>query len=459
MALQKDLTVGKPSQLVLQFSVPVILGNIFQQFYSMTDTIIVGKFVGTSALAAVGSTGMITFLILGFMWGLCAGFAVPIGQKFGAGDLPAMRLATGTAAVLSVVFTVLITAASMYWMRDLLTLLNTPDDIYEMAYDYVIVICAGFGAQMLYTMVATILRSLGNSRIPLIFLIISACLNIVLDLVFILCFHMGVAGAAWATVVSQGISGIACLIFIILKVPVLHLSARDLVPDRNLAGNELKLGLPMALQFSITAIGTLMVQSSLNLLGSTTVAAYTAAGKIEQLLEQLFTGLGITMSSYCAQNYGAGKLDRVRQGVKAANVQNALSAALASVGCLTFGKYLTYLFVSDGIAEIMPMVDLYLKCIAFFMIPLGMIFIFRNAMQGMGYSFLPMMGGVVELASRTVFAYVSAEYRSFLLVCLANPVTWLVTAIFLLVCYMIVMRRIRKKWTDRHNDKVEKASC
>ena len=446
MALQKDMTVGKPSRLVVQFTIPVILGNIFQQFYAMTDTIIVGKFVGTSALAAVGSTGTITFLILGFMWGLCAGFAVPIGQKFGAGDLPAMRRAAGTAAVLSALFPVLITAASMLSMRGLLALMNTPEDISGMAYDYVIVICAGFGAQMLYTMVATILRALGNSRIPLIFLIVSACLNIVLDLVFILCFSMGVAGAAWATVLSQGVSGVACLIFIICRVPVLHLSARDFVPDGGLMANELKMGLPMALQFSITAIGTLMVQSSLNLLGSTVVAAYTAAGKIEQLLEQLFTGLGVTMASYCAQNFGAGKLDRVRSGVKAASVQNAISAAAAGIGCLTFGKYLTYLFVSDGIAEIMPMVELYLRCIAFFMIPLGMIFIFRNALQGMGYSFLPMMGGVVELICRAVFAVVSGRQRSYLLVCLANPITWFITAVFLLVCYGKTMKVIRRKW-------------
>ena len=209
MAVQKDMTVGDPARLVLNFSIPVILGNIFQQFYSMTDSIIVGQYVGTKALAAVGSTGTITFLILGFTWGLCAGFIVPLGQRFGAGDMKGVKKAAGNAVTLSIIFAVIITALSVACMRWLLTIMNTPSDIFDMAYDYVIIICAGLGAQLLYTLLSTMLRALGNSRDPLILLIMSASLNIVLDLVFVISFNMGVAGAAWATVISQGAAGVA----------------------------------------------------------------------------------------------------------------------------------------------------------------------------------------------------------------------------------------------------------
>ena len=284
--MQQDMTAGSPAKAILMFTVPIFVGNVFQQFYSMVDTIIVGKFVGTTALAAVGSVGTIMFLIIGFMLGLTAGFTVLTAQRFGAGDMKGMRKTVGSAATLSVIMTVIMTTISMLGMKSLLKFMNTPSDIFADAYHYIMVICAGIFATVLYNLLASILRAIGNSQIPLYFLILSALLNVVLDLLLIIVFRMGAAGAAYATVISQGVSGVLCLIYIIKKIPELKLEKSDFQLNGHIAKVQIGIGIPMALQYSITAIGSMMVQSSLNVLGSGAVAAFTAANKIEQVLTQ-----------------------------------------------------------------------------------------------------------------------------------------------------------------------------
>ena len=286
--LQKDLTTENPGKIIFNFTLPIFIGNVFQQFYSMADTIIVGKFVGTKALAAVGSTGTIMFLINGFILGMTAGFTVLTAQKFGAGDMKAMRKTVGNAAILAIIMSLIMTVLGMMAMKPLLGIMKTPDDIFKDAYAYIMVICGGIAAQMLYNFLSSVLRALGNSKVPLYFLILAALLNIVLDMVFIIAFHMGAAGAAWATVISQGISGILCLLYIAKKVPALYLHREDWEIDKNLAGWQLKIGLPMAFQYSITAIGTIVVQSCLNILGSTAAAGFAAASKIEQVFTQAY---------------------------------------------------------------------------------------------------------------------------------------------------------------------------
>ena len=305
--MQTDMTMGKPFKMILNFTIPVFIGNIFQQFYSMVDAIIVGKFVGTKGLAAVGATGTITFLILGFLMGLTAGFTVLTSQKFGAGKMEEMRQTVGNAAVLSAIVSAIMTAVSMLGMRALLVFMHTPADIFDDAYTYIMIICGGIFAQVLYNILASILRALGNSRTPLYFLIISAVLNIILDLVFIIVFHWGAPGAAWATVISQGISGILCLLYIVKYVPELRLKKSDWKLRGNLVKSQISVGIPMGLQFSITAIGTMMVQSALNMLGSYHVAAFTAGNKIENIFTQAYVALGTAMATYNAQNIGAGK--------------------------------------------------------------------------------------------------------------------------------------------------------
>lgn len=444
-ALQKDMTSGNPGKIILNFTLPIFWGNVFQQFYNMADTMIVGKFVGTKALAAVGSTGTIMFLIIGFVIGMAAGFTVLTAQKFGAGDMKAMRQTVGGAAVLSAVISILLTALSMLFMKPLLQYMQTPSDIFSDAYAYIMIICAGISAQVLYNLLASILRALGNSKVPLYFLILSAGLNIILDLLLIIVFHMGVSGAAYATVISQGVSGLSCLFYIVKKMPVLHLEKEDWRPKGYLLKTQLAVGFPMALQYSITAIGTMMVQTSLNLLGSTAVAAFTAANKIEMLVTQVYTALGTTMATYCAQNMGAGKIQRIRQGFRAAMIQASVYSVVAAALIMTVGKYMIYLFLSGDVTEIMSSVDIYLKCIGGLFIPLAVVNLFRNGIQGMGYGILPMTAGIVELASRGVVAVIAARHRSFVGVCMASPTAWLFAGIFLLVVYYYIIRQQSQK--------------
>ena len=418
-AVQQDMTSGKPMKIIINFTLPIFIGNVFQQFYNMADAVIVGKFVGTGALAAVGSTGTIMFLIYGFVVGMTAGFTVLTAQKFGAGDMYAMRRTVAGASILSLIIGAVLTAAFMILMKPWLTVMNTPEDIFADAYAYIMIISGGILAQMLYNLLASILRALGNSKVPLYFLILSALLNIVLDLVLIIVFHMGAAGVA--TVISQGVSGLLCLVYIIKKVPMLRMSREDWHPSGMLLKTQIRIGIPMALQYSITAIGTMMVQSSLNILGSTLVAAYTAAGKIEQVVTQAYVAMGTTMATYGAQNMGAGNVPRIRQGFKACTVIGIVYAVVSAALVMTVGKYMTYLFVSEDVGVIMDSVNIYLWCVGIFFIPLAVVNIYRNGIQGLGYGLLPMMAGVAELVGRGVVAVIAAGRKSYLGVCLASP--------------------------------------
>ena len=443
--VQNDMTTGNPMKIILNFTLPIFLGNVFQQFYNMADAVIVGKFVGNKALAAVGSTGTIMFLIYGFVVGMTAGFTVPTAQKFGAGDMKGMRRTVAGAGVLSLVVGALLTMLFMLFMKPLLTLMNTPSDIFKDAYGYIMIISGGILAQMLYNLLSSILRAIGNSKIPLYFLIISALLNILLDLLFIVGFHMGAAGAAVATIIAQGVSGILCLIYIIAKIPVLHLNRNDLHAGKDVYGIQLKIGLPMALQYSITAIGSMMVQSSLNILGSTLVAAFTAAGKIEQVVTQAYVAMGTTMATYSAQNMGAGSVKRIREGFRANTIIGIIYSLVAAAFVMTVGKYMTYLFVSEDVDLIMNSVDIYLKCIGLFFIPLTVVNIYRNGIQGLGYGLLPMMAGVAELIGRGIVAVIAGNMRSYTGVCLPGPAAWVLAGGLLLVMYFYIMNVHMKK--------------
>ena len=436
---QNDMTVGNPMKIILGFTLPIFIGNVFQQFYNMADAVIVGKFVGNKALAAVGSTGTIMFLIYGFVVGMTAGFTVLTAQKFGAGDMKGMRKTVAGAGILSFVVGALLTILFMVFMKPLLILMNTPSDIFADAYSYIMIVSGGILAQMLYNLLSSILRALGNSKLPLVFLIISALLNIVLDLVFIVGFGRGAKGAAVATVIAQGVSGILCLFYIIAKIPILHLKREDLDVGSTIYKNQLRIGVPMALQYSITAIGTMMVQSSLNILGSTLVAAYTAAGKIEQVVTQAYVAMGTTMATYAAQNMGAGSVKRIREGFKACTVIGVVYSFVAAGFIMTVGKYMTYLFVSEDVDIIMNSVDIYLKCIGIFFIPLAVVNIYRNGIQGLGYGLLPMMAGVAELIGRGVVAVIAGAKRSYPGVCLAGPAAWVLAGGLLIVMYYFIM--------------------
>lgn len=442
--MQKDMTAGSPAKAIVGFTIPVLIGNIFQQFYSMVDTIIVGKFVGTKALAAVGSVGTINFLIIGFMLGLTAGFTVLTAQRYGAGDMKNMRRTVGSAAVLSLMVTVVMTMISMLGMHGLLKFMHTPEDIFADAYQYIMIICGGIFATVLYNLLASVLRALGNSQVPLYFLILSALLNVLLDLLFIIVFQWEAAGAAYATVISQGVSGVLCLVYIAKKMPELRLEKDDFRLSAHIVKMQVGIGIPMALQYSITAIGTMMVQSALNMLGSMAVAAFTAASKVEQIATQAYVALGTTMATYCAQNMGAGKIDRIRKGFRASTWIGVVYSLVFGLLTAFFGKYLTYLFVSSDVQTLMGQVDIYLKCASLFFIALTIVNVYRNGIQGMGYGVLPMMAGVAELLGRGIVALAAGMNKSYLLACLASPVAWVFAGVLLLFMYHIVMKQQEK---------------
>lgn len=440
--MELDMTKGSPSKLIAKFIIPIIIGNIFQQLYSMVDTIIVGRFVGVDALAAVGATGSIMFLILGFTQGLTTGFTVMTAQRFGAGDREGMRKSIGSAAILSVFVTIVMTVFSMGFMNTLLTWMNTPEDIFYMAKQYIMIICAGICCNVLYNLLASILRAIGNSVVPLVLLVISSVINVVLDYVLIVYGHMGVAGAAYATIISQGISGVLCLVYIMRSVPALHIEKHHWKLEGQCVRNQLTVGIPMALQFSITAVGTILVQTALNLLGSTVVAAYSVSCKVEQLVTQPFAAMGVTMATYAAQNRGINDLERIRKGVKVANIMSAVYAVIIYGVVYLMLPYAIRLFITEDIEMVYGYARTYIIICGAFFIPLGMIFIFRNALQGCGFGFLPMMGGVVELLSRCVAAFVAASLLSYEGVCFANASAWLTAGIFLWIVYRIVMKKM-----------------
>lgn len=441
--MEKDMTVGKPGRVILDFTIPVFAGNVFQQIYNMADTIIVGRFVGNEALAAVGACGTLLFLIVGFLIGTTAGFSVVTSRYYGAGDLVNMRRSVVSASVLALIVSVILTAVSLAGMETILHWMHTPENMYTPAYQYMIIMSAGIAAQMLYNLLASILRAIGDSRRPLYFLILAAALNIVLDLVFILVFHLGTAGAALATVVSQGVSGVLCLVYIVWKVPVLHLRRSDLKMDWNLAGWQSRIGFPMAFQYSITGIGIIVVQSALNMLGSVAAAGFAAASKIEQIVLQAYAALGTTMATYCAQNHGAGKLDRIRSGFRYANKIGCIYAVVTGILVFFAGKYMTVLFVAEDLAKITVYVDTYLKCAGVAFIPLVFVNVYRNGLQGMGYAFLPMLAGIAELVGRSSMAIVASYQGSYPGVCLASPAAWVLAGGLLIVMYRWIRRRER----------------
>ena len=445
----KDMTQGEPFQLILWFSVPLLLGNIFQQFYSMVDTIIVGKVLGTQALAAVGTTGPLNFLVLGFASGITSGFAVLVAQRFGAGDNSGMKKAVAAAVELVLGFTIVLTLAATLGAKGLLHMINTPDDIFQEAYEYIVVIFGGMFTMMLYNILACFLRAVGDSKTPLYFLIVSSVLNVVLDLLCIITFDMGVAGAAWATVISQGISGVLCFIYMMKKYPMMHLSKADFKAEKWMYGRHLFIGLPMAFQFSITAIGTVILQGALNLFGSAAIAAYTAACKVESLVTQPAVSFGVTMANYSGQNLGADRVDRIKEGVTKCSVLTLLFAVFASLVLLLFGEPLTKLFLDGNQTEVIETAMIYLRLCAMFFPFLNLIFVYRNMLQGVGKSFMPLMAGVFELIARAVVSFTLPGILGFTGICLAGPIAWMAAAIPLGITYFIEIKKMMNDWRLR----------
>ncbi len=440
----KDLTVGSPMKLILGFAFPMFLGLLFQQFYSLVDTMIVGKYLGVDPFAGVGSTGSLNFIVIGFCMGLCSGFSVPISQSFGAKDFPLLRKMVTNSVWLCTFFSVVITTLMLLFCRPILTWMNTPENIFEYAYIYIFIIFAGIPCTILYNMTAAILRALGDSKSPIIFLAISSAINIGLDLLLIIVFRMGVDGAALATVVSQGVSGVISIIYIKKKFDILAMEKGDWKLERHLAGKLTGVGIPMGLQYSITGIGSVILQTAVNGLGSIYVASMTAGSKINIFLACPFDALGQTMAPYAGQNIGARKLDRVGKGLRAACIIGFIVSGLMVIVVKLFGDQLTMLFLDEKDPVIMQNSTQFLIIVSAFYCLLTLVNTVRFTIQGMGFSSLAIIAGVMEMIARGIAGMLLVPAFGYLGACYSSPLAWLLADAFLIPAFFLCKRKVAR---------------
>lgn len=443
--MTKDMTQGSPMKLILGFSVPILFGALFQQFYNIVDTVIVGRTLGVDSLAAVGATGSVCFLTIGFCIGVCSGFSIPLSHKFGAGDYAGLRKYAANSIWLSAAFSVLLTALTVLLCHNVLTWMRTPEDIIGGAYDYLIVIFWGIPTVFLYNMAAGMIRSLGDSKTPVFFLILSSFLNIGLDLFFILKLNMGVAGAAWATVLSQAISGAACLFYMVKKFEILHIQKEEWKPELRLMSVLCGMGLPMGLQYSITAVGSVILQSATNTLGSMAVAAVTAGSRITGFLACPFDAMGTTMATYGGQNVGAGKLERIGAGLKECIKLGIGYSAIAFLFTICFGKTMALLFLDAGETAIIGDVQRYLIYNTTAYCFLALVNIIRFLIQGMGFPKFAILAGVLEMGARTLVAFALVPRIGFSGTCLGNPAAWIFADAFLIPAYFHVKKVLQRR--------------
>ena len=436
----KDMTVGKPLPLIIFYSVPLLLGNLFQQMYNMVDTIIVGRLLGTDALAAVGNTGPMNFLVLGFAYGVTSGFAVITAQRFGAHDEKGLRWSVAMNIMLNVAIGVAITVLSCALTMPILRAINTPQEIIGQSFVYIFIIYLGLGAMILYNASACILRAVGDSRSPLILLIFSSLLNIVLDLVLIIYGKMGVAGAALATVISQLVAGIGSAVWIWVRYPFLRVTRKDFVWDAYFAIQHLRIGLNMAFQFSITAIGVIVLQGALNVFGAAKIAGYTAAQKVEQLVTVAAQTFGVTMANYGGQNWGANRIDRIKDGTNKAVILTLIFSFIALAMAWLLSDQMAGMFISGSQPEVLGAARTYLQVCGTFFPVLFLLFIYRNVLQSIGMGFWPLMGGVFELIARILVAFVLPQFIGYAGICFAGPVAWIFATLPLGIAYYRIMR-------------------
>ena len=448
--MSKDLTQSKPFRVLLQFSLPVIAGNLFQLFYTLADTVIVGRTLGAQALAAVGSTTIVIYFVLCFVQGFTGGFGICLAQRFGARDVPGQRSSAAVSWLLSAGFAVVITVLFCALAHPILGWMRTPEDIYAEAYSYMFVVLLGTGATVFYNMISNMLRSLGDSRTPLFFLIFSALLNVVLDLVFILPLNMGVAGAAWATVLSQLLSAVLCTIVGMRNFDVLRTRRADFADWRRAAAKHLAVGFPMGFQMSVMCIGQLAMQTGVNSLGAGAVAGYTAATKVDQLSVLMNNAFGIALSSYVAQNYGAGQYRRIGEGVRACLAQTEVCNVLMCALLLGCRHLVVPLFLDSPTAEVIRYSDGYLFAVCPFYVILGLLMVFRTAIQSMGNSRTPFEACVIELVMRILgsvgLAALLAPYGlSYTGICLSHTLAWLGATALLMPVYFRQMKALPKE--------------
>lgn len=446
--MERELTTGNVLSKITRFSIPILLGNVLQQLYNIIDSIIVGQFVGKDAFAAVGATGSINFLIIGFVVGLSCGLCIPIAQYFGAGKYVEMRKMIAAATYVSIVIGLVITVGTTFGAYQMLMWMKTPENIIREAHTFIFIIFLGIPATLLYNLPANISRSLGDSKTPLYFLIISVFINIILDFIFVCGFSMGVEGTAIATVVSQAIGGILCILYMKKKYSILVYHKEEWVPNLALSKHSAGIGIPMGLQFSITAIGTVVLQSAVNVLGSDTVAAVNAAMKIQMVFVQPLEAIGLTIATYCGQNLGAGKINRIYEGVRKALIACSVCAVVAFVCSNVLAMPISMLFMKQE--EMNPYIRQCIKQIllynSFFYFLLGSLLVLRNALQGLGHSIIAMGAGLFEMIARCMIAFLSITSFGYTAICFSNPMAWVAANLILIPLYFIIAGKLKKTY-------------
>lgn len=438
------LTEGKPYQRIIRFTIPILIGSLFQQFYNMADAFIISRTLGVDAFAGVSSTGGITFLILGFAQGMTAGLAIPISQSWGAQERDGVKTQYMHNIVISLLTSILLTAVSLLCAEWFLQILQTPADIYEYAIEYLRVIFIGIFTSMMYNFFANTLRALGDSRSPLYFLFIASGLNIILDVVFIQFTPLGVSGAAWATVISQGVSALLCLILILKRVPVLSLKGYKGGIQRGRILQSLRLGLPMAFQSSIIALGVIAMQFATNRMGTIAVAAYAVGSKIDGIAVEPLRSLGMTMTTYTAQNYGAQKYGRIRQGVRQSIVIAAILSAVLGLLMFFGGRLFTILFIGAQDTAILDKSHMFLIIHGALYMILALLFIFRFTLQGLGNAVIPTIAGIMELLMRLLAAFILVPYFEFNGAAFATPLSWLGAMLPVMIAYVHAAGKLKR---------------
>lgn len=444
MANTNDMTVGSPTRDILRFAIPLILGYILQQMYQIIDAVIVGRWIGVGALAAVGASSSVMFLIMGFCNGSCAGFSIPIAQAFGAKDFAKMRCYVGNAIRLGIVFAVVITLMSCALCTRILYLVNTPDDIFQDAWIFLFLQFAAIPFTMAYNLLAGFIRALGNSRQPFYFLIFSAIINILLDIVFILIMGMGVEGAGIATLLSQAFSSMMCLWYIRKHLTILIPQGEERHFNNKRIAILLNNGVPMGLQFSITGIGIIMLQSANNALGTLYVASFTAAMRVKYLFICVFDNIGVSMATYCGQNIGAEKTERIQLGIRSALMITAVYFVLTVIVIYPFADQMMALFVNSGEQDVIKNAAYYMRISNYFYPALGLLTIFRYSIQGLGYSMLSMLSGVMEMIARCGVSIWLVPELAFTGVCFADPTAWMAADLFLIPAYFYLYKKIKR---------------
>lgn len=439
---EMDLTVGSPFWSLLKFSIPVILGNLFQLFYTLADSVIVGKTLGTEALAAVGATSIIIYFVFCFINGFTGGFGICLGQRVGAKNDTGMKKSIAASTVLSIVFAVFLTVVCCMLARPVLHWMKIPEDIFSQAYNYMFVVLLGTGATIFYNMISNILRALGDSKTPLYFLVFSSLLNIFLDILFLVPFQMGVAGAAWATILSQFLSGLLSLLVGWKAFPILHLKREDFQNLKRTVIVHLKTGFPMGFQMSVMCIGQLAMQAVVNSLGTAAVAGYTAAIKADQLAVLVNNAMMTAISNYVAQNFGAGNKERIRVGVRACLIQLELMNLVMCVGILLLRHPIVRMFLANPTAEIYHYSDGYLMGVAPFYFILGLLAVYRTSIQSMQNSKAPFAACMIELVMRIAATAGLTAYLGYTAVCIASPLAWFGACALLIPVYYRMMRNL-----------------